>query len=103
MTRFLLLPPLLLLAACQSQLEVEAIAGRTIMITNRSDGDIRIERVIANDQDGRAECVQSPTALLGPGRSHTLTFFDCGIVTELDVETDQGTIELDVEEAAAAR
>lgn len=98
MTRRLLLIPFaaLTLSACGPQLDIEAIAGRTFMITNREDGDVRVERVIANDAAGRAECVREPGALLGPGRSVTVTFFDCGEVREVEVETDQGSVELEL-------
>jgi hypothetical protein len=98
MTHRLLLLPIvaLTLSSCGPELDIESIAGRTFMITNREDGDVRVERVIANDEDGRAECVREPGALLGPGRSVTVTFFDCGEVREVEVETDGGSVQLEL-------
>lgn len=90
----------LTLGGCTAPVAVEAIAGRTFLVSNRGDGDLRVQRLIANDGDGRAECVQSPAAMLGPGRSLTVTFFDCGAVTKLEVETDRGNHDFDFEEPA---
>lgn len=102
--RFLSLAPLLatvaLLAGCQPPLEVQSIARRTFTITNRGDEEVRIERVVANDGDGRAECVQTPDVALGPGRAHSLSFFDCGEVDELEIDTDRGEVDLEWDTAA---
>jgi hypothetical protein len=87
----LLLFALTLLAGCGPRLKGEAIAGRTIMITNEEQQTVTISRVVANDSDGRSECVDTPGAALGPGRTYTVTFFYCEEVHEIDVETDQGT------------
>lgn len=80
----------LLQAGCGPRLAGELIAGRTVMLTNGGDTSLKIERIIANDQTGRAECVEQPDVELAPGRSHTTTFFYCDEVREVDVETDQG-------------
>lgn len=80
-----------LLAACGPSLKGETIAGRTVMITNDEDQVLTINRIVANDSDGRAECVDTPGAQLGPGRTYTVTFFYCEEVRHVDVETDQGT------------
>jgi hypothetical protein len=89
-----LLAILFLASSCGPRLKGEAIAGRTVMITNDEQEPLVIRRIVANDSDGRAECVEEPAAELGPGRSHTVTFFYCDEVREVDVETDQGTREL---------
>lgn len=86
------------LTGCQPRVDVEAIAGRTFLLTNRGDRDLAIGRIVANDQPGRAECEQAPGVTIGPGRSHTVTFFDCGVVTRLALETDRGTVRLAVGE-----
>ena len=85
----------ILLAGCGPSLKAEAIAGRTILITNESDDTVTIQRIVANDSDGRAECVDQPGATLSPGRSYTTTFFYCDEVREVDVETDRGRREMD--------
>lgn len=85
----------LLLAGCGPSLEAERIAGHTVMITNQSEERVTIRRIVANKAGGRAECVDAPGALLGPGRSYTTTFFYCGEVREIAVETDRGTRSLD--------
>jgi hypothetical protein len=91
--RILIAPMMLLtlLAGCGPALKAEAIAGRTIMITNDSDETLTIQRIVANDGAGRAECTDEPAATLGPGRSYTTTFFYCEEVREVDVETDRGS------------
>ena len=77
------------LAGCEPpRLEAGSIAGRTFILTNRSDSDIRINEIEANDQEGRAECVQRPNVTLRPGQTYTVTFANCGDVTLLEVETD---------------
>lgn len=90
----LLLSACALLAACGPRLKGEAIAGRTVMITNQEEGPVTINRIVANDSEGRSECVDSPGATLGPGRTYTTTFFYCDEVREVDVETDQGRREI---------
>lgn len=95
MNRSLLLLPLLLLAGCGPKLEGELIAGRTVMITNKDDGRVSITRIVANDQRERSECIEEPGTALEPGRSYTTTFFACDEVREVDVETDQGTRQID--------
>lgn len=87
----------LVLTACGPRLEGEAIAGRTVMITNGEDEALTVIRIVANDQDGRAECMEAPGAVLGPGRSYTTTFFLCDEVKEVDVETDRGSREISFE------
>ena len=91
----LLFATCLFLAACGPRLKGEAIAGRTVMITNDEPQTLTISRIVANDSDGRSECVDTPGATLGPGRSYTITFFYCDEVREVDVETDQGTREIE--------
>lgn len=93
-TRSLVLAATLLLAACGPKLEGEVIAGRTVMVTNREDGDVVVTRIVANDEDGRAECTDAPGTRLPPGRSYTTTFFLCDEVREVDVETDRGSREI---------
>lgn len=83
-----------LLSACGPRLKGEAIAGRTVMITNDEQETVTINRIVANDSDGRAECVDTPAAALGPGRTYTVTFFYCEEVREVDVETDRGSREI---------
>jgi hypothetical protein len=78
------------LAGCKPELGVEEIARRTFTFTNLGNGDLRIERIVVNDGDGRAECEQAPGVTLGPGRSHSVTFFDCGAIEEIDLDTDRG-------------
>jgi hypothetical protein len=91
----LLLLPTFALAACGPQLQGELVAGRTVMITNAGETPLKVERIIANDQTGRAECVDQPAVQLGPGRSYTTTFFYCEEVREVDIETDAGWREVD--------
>ena len=82
----------LLLAGCGGpRLSAETIAGRTVMITNGGDRQLTIQRIVANGEEGRAECTDTPGATLGPGRSYTVTFFYCDEVNRLRVETDAGT------------
>lgn len=81
----------LLLAGCGPALKAEAIAGRTILVTNESDATLTVRRIVANDSEGRAECVDRPGATLSPGRSYTTTFFYCDEVRAVAVETDRGT------------
>ncbi len=96
MRRLLFLVPIaLVLGACGPRLSGELIAGRTVMVTNGGDTPLKVIRIIANDQTGRAECVDQPNVELGPGRSHTTTFFYCEEVREVDVETDSGWREVD--------
>lgn len=85
----------LLLTACGPRLEGELVAGRTVMLTNEGDGPLKVERIIANDQTGRSECVDTPAVQLAPGRSYTTTFFYCEEVREVDVKTDAGWREVD--------
>ena len=94
MRRFTFSALCLLLAACGPRLTAEAIAGRTLMITNGEERSITIEKVVANGSDGRAECVDIPAAALGPGRTYTTTFFYCDEVKRISVETDVGTTSL---------
>jgi len=86
---------LLGLTACGPRLEGELVAGRTVLITNSGENPLRVERIIANDQTGRAECEDKPAVALAPGRSYTTTFFYCEEVREIDVETDAGWREVD--------
>jgi hypothetical protein len=86
----------LLLVGCGPSLKAEAIAGRTILITNDSDETLTIQRIVANKSGGRTECVDQPGATLSPGRSYTTTFFYCDEVREVDVETDRGTRAIDL-------
>jgi hypothetical protein len=86
---------LVALTACGPRIGGELIAGRTVMVTNQGEDPIRIERIIANDQTGRAECEDRPAVALAPGRSYTTTFFHCEEVREIDVETDAGWREVD--------
>ena len=95
MRRLSLTLSLLLLAGCGPQLKGDLVAGRTVMITNAGDDPLRVERIIANDQTGRSECVDTPATQLPPGRSYTTTFFYCEEVREIDVETDAGWREVD--------
>ncbi len=81
---------LLLVAGCGPSLSAEAIAGRTITITNDDDETLTVNRIVANGGDGRAECVDQPAATLGPGRSYTTTFFYCDEVRRIEVETERG-------------
>jgi hypothetical protein len=90
----LLLP--LAIAACGPKLSAEAIAGHTVMITNDEDHAVTVQRIVANDDEGKAECVEAPAAALGPGRTYTTTFFYCDAVTKVRVETDAGTARLTV-------
>ena len=94
MRRFSLLFFGLFLSACGPRLTAEAIAGRTIMITNGEDRTVTIQKVVANGSEERAECVDAPGAALGPGRTYTTTFFYCDEVKRISVETDAGTASL---------
>ena len=77
------------LAGCEPpELQAGSIAGRTFILTNRSDSEIRINEIEANDREGSADCVQRPNVTLAPGQTHTVTFANCGDVTLLEVETD---------------
>lgn len=91
-----------LLAGCKPGMSATGIAGRTITITNTSRGDVRVDRIVANDQAGREECEASVGATLAPGRTHTVTFFNCGRVERVSVVSDSGTIALDVEDDSVA-
>ena len=79
-------------AACGPNIEAETIANRVVMLTNAEDEPLTIHKIVANDRPGRAECVDTPGAQLGPGRTYTKTFFYCDDVTEVDVETDRGSV-----------
>lgn len=97
MNRAFVLCACALLAACGPRLEGELIAGRTVTVTNREEGPVTIARIVANDADGRAECVEEPATTLPPGRTYTTTFFLCEEVREVAVETDRGTWEIGFE------
>lgn len=101
MRRFALLFAVALLAGCKPNLQALGIAGRTITINNLSNGDVLVNRVIANGQDGREECVQIVGETLRPGQSRTVTFFNCGRVDRVTVDSDQGAIDLQVEDDSA--
>lgn len=94
---FIVLPPCALLTGCGPDLRAETIANRVVMLTNAEDEPVTIQKIVANDSPGRAECVDTPAAQLGPGRTYTKTFFYCGELREVDVETNSGStrIELD--------
>ena len=87
----LILTACALLAACGPKLDSELIAGRTVTVTNGEDGPVTLIRIVANDADGRQECVNEPATTLRPGRTYTTTFFLCDEVTKVDIETDRGT------------
>lgn len=93
MTRLslILILPILLAGCGGPKIDGEVIAGRTVMITNKEDGALTIGRIVANDADGREECVDTPATALPPGRSYTTTFFLCEEVKAVAVETDKGT------------
>lgn len=88
----LILPICAVVAACGPNIEAETIANRVVMLTNAEDEPITIQKIVANDRPGRSECVDTPGAQLGPGRTYTKTFFYCDELTEVDVETDHGTV-----------
>lgn len=88
----LILPYCVLVAGCGPNIEAETIANRVVMLTNAEDEPLTIQKIVANDRRGRAECVDTPGAELGPGRTYTKTFFYCDDVTEVDVETDRGSV-----------
>lgn len=94
MTRALLVIACALLAGCGPRLDGERIAGRTVTVTNREARPVTLTRIVANDADGRTECVEEPATTLPPGRTYTTTFFLCDEVREVDVETDLGTREI---------
>ena len=96
--RPLALGPLLLLAACGPRLSAEAIAGHTVMVTNDENREVTIQRIVANGDDARPECVDAPEQTLGAGRTYTVTFFTCDTVTTVRVETDVGTARLTISE-----
>ena len=79
------------LAGCGPSLDAERIAGRTVMVTNDGESMLTVNRIVANGQEGRAECVDEPGVSLGPGRSYTTTFFLCDEVGRVDIETDGGS------------
>ena len=93
----LFLPCIALVAGCGPNIEAETIANRVVMLTNAEDEPLTIHKIVANDRPGRSECVDTPGAQLGPGRTYTKTFFYCDDVTEVDVETDRGTVTLDLD------
>lgn len=92
----LILPFCAVLASCGPNIEAETIANRVVMLTNAEDETITIQKIVANDRPGRAECVDTPGAQLGPGRTYTKTFFYCDELTEVDVETDRGSVTIDL-------
>ncbi|MFN3726438.1 MAG: hypothetical protein ACK4SZ_09040 [Allosphingosinicella sp.] len=92
----LILPICAGVAACGPNIEAETIANRVVMLTNAEDEPITIQKIVANDRPGRAECVDTPGAQLGPGRTYTKTFFYCDELTEVDVETDRGSVTIDL-------
>lgn len=85
------------LTACGPQIEAELIAGRTVRIINMDDERIGIAKIVANDADGRAECVDEPGSTLDPERSYTTTFMLCEEVRTVDVHTDRGRREISFE------
>lgn len=93
----LILPCCAFVAACGPNIEAETIANRVVMLTNAEDEPITIHKIVANDRPGRAECVDTPGAQLGPGRTYTKTFFYCDEVQEVDVETDRGTVTISLD------
>lgn len=92
----LILPCCALVAGCGPNIEAETIANRVVMLTNAEDEPLTIHKIVANDRPGRSECVDTPGAQLGPGRTYTKTFFYCDDVQEVDVETDRGSVTIDL-------
>jgi hypothetical protein len=93
----LLLIPVAGLAGCGPDLEAETIANRVVMLTNAEDDPVTIHKIVANDRPGRSECVDTPGAQLGPGRTYTKTFFYCDAVRQVDVQTDRGSVRIDLD------
>jgi hypothetical protein len=91
-----LLPCCALLAGCGPRIEAETIANRVVMLTNAEDEPLTIQKIVAHDRPGRSECVDTPGTQLGPGRTYTKTFFYCDDVREVAVETDRGTVRINL-------
>lgn len=90
------LAPLLLLAACGPRISAEAVAGHTVMVTNDEDHEVTIRRIVANGDDTKAGCVDSPGLALSAGRTYTVTLFSCDAVKTVRVETDAGAARLTI-------
>ncbi|MDB5668792.1 MAG: hypothetical protein JWL74_1742 [Alphaproteobacteria bacterium] len=91
----LILPCCAVASACGPNIEAETIANRVVMLTNAENEPLTIHKIVVNDRPGRSECVDTPAAQLGPGRTYTKTFFYCDDVQAVDVETDRGTVTID--------
>src|SRR5688500_4206956 len=95
--RVLLILPCCPLVACWGRsVEAETSANGVVMRTNAEDEPLTIHKTVGNGRPGRSECVDTPGAQLGPGRTYTKTFFYCDDVQEVDVETDRGSVTIDL-------
>jgi hypothetical protein len=84
---------LVLVAACGPKMEGSVLA-RTLTVRNTDTSTFKITRVIVNGDPNNGSCVDHRDATLQPGESTTYTFFTCGDIGSITVETNQGSAEL---------
>jgi hypothetical protein len=65
-------------------------SGRRIAIQNVGDHVVRVERIVANSGHGDENCIDRTARPLAPGEIYETTFFICGPVDSVEVETDEG-------------
>lgn len=65
-------------------------SGRRISIQNVGDHVVRVLGIVANSGHGDENCTDRPARALAPGETYETTFFICGPVDYIEVETDEG-------------
>jgi hypothetical protein len=71
-------------------IEADRRLGWLMTIKNTDGRSFQIQRIVANNNPGNSNCNDYPARTLVPGETYNTTFFLCGHVTVLTVETDRG-------------
>ena len=79
----------LALVGCGPKMEGHLLLGRVVSITNKDESSFTIEKIVAN-RNHDDTCTETPDKLLEPGETYNTTFFICGSVSEIEVDTDRG-------------
>lgn len=83
---------LVLLCACGPRIEAQrAVGGRVVTITNADNHTFRLQRLVVNERGGDPDCIDRPSRELAPSESYDVTFFICGPVVKLEVQTNEGS------------
>lgn len=85
----------LLLAGCgapKMQVQRNSLAFIDhIQITSRDASAFTITRIVANGNSTDSACTDSTRVTLQPNEEHDVTFWRCGGIEKLEIETDRGT------------